>query len=87
MLTRTSTDARANALFVSTVQASDQPNGATVRAAIYATITRFGYDDLAATVAGEFGDHPDTAVRRMEWALHMVRTCYPLPVNPALSAA
>jgi hypothetical protein len=30
-------------------------------------------------VAGEFGDHPDTAVARMSWALATIQTVYPVP--------
>ena len=29
-------------------------------------------------MAGEFGDHPDTAVARMSWALAMIQTAYPV---------
>jgi hypothetical protein len=28
-------------------------------------------------MAGEFGDHPDTAVARMSWARAMIHTVYP----------
>jgi hypothetical protein len=35
-------------------------------------------------VAGEFGDHPDTAVARMSWALATIHTIYPaLSMTPA----
>jgi hypothetical protein len=30
-------------------------------------------------MAGEFGDHPDTAVARMSWALAAINTVYPAP--------
>ena len=31
----------------------------------------------AAAVAGEYGEHPDTACARMTWALATVRASYP----------
>jgi hypothetical protein len=35
-------------------------------------------------VASEFGDHPDTAVARMSWALVTIQTVYPAPsMTPA----
>jgi hypothetical protein len=30
-------------------------------------------------MAGEFGDHPDTAVARMSWALATIHAVYPEP--------
>jgi hypothetical protein len=42
-----------------------------------ATLQRLGVRGCAAQVAGEFGDHPDTAVTRMSWALATVNTVYP----------
>jgi len=35
-------------------------------------------------MAGEFGDHPDTAVARMSWALATIQTVY--PTQPAIPA-
>jgi len=35
-------------------------------------------------MAGEFGDHPDTAVARMSWALATIETVY--PAQSAISA-
>jgi hypothetical protein len=32
-------------------------------------------------MAGEFGDHPDTAVARMSWALAAIRTVYPVQTH------
>jgi hypothetical protein len=60
-------DLWAEALFASDVQPSDAPTPEAVRHAITHTIIRFGTDGCAARVAGEFGDHPDTAVARMAW--------------------
>jgi len=54
----------AEALFASPVQASEYPDPDQVRRAI------------GAQVAAEFGDHPDTAVARMRWALATIRAAY-----------
>ena len=47
--------------------------------AVTATLQRFGVRGCAALVAGEFGDHPDTAVARMSWALATIQTVDPAP--------
>jgi hypothetical protein len=38
-----------------------------VERAVTTMILQYGSDGCAASVALEFGDHPDTAVRRMHW--------------------
>lgn len=60
--------ARADALFVSALQCSQEPTAGEVRQAITETVRAFGGRGCAARVAQEFGDHPDTAVARMRWA-------------------
>jgi hypothetical protein len=60
--------ARAEALFVSCLQASDQLTPEIVSAAVAATLGEYGPDGCAAAVAFEFGEHPDMAARRMAWA-------------------
>jgi hypothetical protein len=60
--------ARADALFVSALQCSDEPTAGQVQQAITAAVRAFGGRGCAARVAQEFGDHPDTAVARMRWA-------------------
>jgi len=67
---------RAEALFVSTLQSSDVPAAEQVRRAVAATLRQRGIRGCAAQVAGEFGDHPETAVCRMRWALATVRSVY-----------
>ena len=62
---------RAEALFASSVQSSDQPTGIEVRGAVAATLRKFGIRGCAAAVAGEYGEHPETAVPRMRWALQL----------------
>lgn len=68
---------RAEALFVSDLQSSQRPAGEEIRTAVATTLRRLGIKGCAAQVAGEFGDHPETAVARMAWALEQVRTTYP----------
>jgi hypothetical protein len=70
---------RAEALFLSTLQPSRSPSPDQVRRAVMATLQRLGARGCTAQVAGEFGDHPDTAVTRMSWALATVNTVYPAP--------
>ena len=67
---------RAEALFVSDVQRSDRITADEVRAVVRRTVRRYGTHDLAARVAQEYGEHPDTAVNRMSWALGAIRQAY-----------
>jgi hypothetical protein len=71
--------ARAGALFASTLQPSGSPSPGQIRRAVTATLQRLGVRGCAEQVAGEFGDHPDTAVARMSWALATIHTVYPAP--------
>jgi len=59
---------RADALFASALQRSDEPNAAQVRQAIAAAVRAFGARGCAARVAQAYGEHPETAVLRMRWA-------------------
>jgi hypothetical protein len=68
---------RAEALFASDLQSSQSPVGRDVRDAVAATLRRIGVKGCAARVAGEFGDHPETAVVRMAWAIAQIRATYP----------
>jgi nitrogenase molybdenum-iron protein alpha/beta subunit len=61
-------DLAAEALFASHLQPSECPSRKTVEDIVTAMILRHGSDGCAATVASEFGDHPESAVRRMSWA-------------------
>jgi hypothetical protein len=63
---------RADALFASPLQRSQEPGAAQVRAAVAGAVRAFGGRGCAARVAQEFGDHPETAAARMSWALRMV---------------
>jgi hypothetical protein len=60
--------ARADALFASVLQISDQPSPVQVKQAIDASTSALGDMGCAALVAQEFGEHPETAVTRMRWA-------------------
>ena len=60
--------ARADALFASALQRSDEPSAAQVNQAIAAAIAAFGVRGCAARVAQAYGEHPETAAPRMRWA-------------------
>jgi hypothetical protein len=60
--------ARADALFASPLQRSDEPTPAQVHQAIATSLATFGIHGCAARVAQAYGDHPETAVPRMRWA-------------------
>ncbi|MDX6334334.1 MAG: hypothetical protein QOG05_1674 [Streptosporangiaceae bacterium] len=68
---------RAEALFASTLQPSRSPSSDQVRRVVATTLRLLGVRGCAARMAVEFGDHPDTAVARMNWALATIRTVYP----------
>ena len=65
----------ADALFVSMLQCSDRPSTGQARQAIAAAIHAYGGRGCAERVAQEFGDHPETAVVRMRWALAVASEC------------
>jgi len=76
--------ARAEALFVSALQRSEQPSARQVRQAIATTLRRFGDRGCTEQVAQEFGEHPELAVARMRWARQTVARAYsgPMPREP-----
>ena len=69
-------DVRTEALFVSDLQRSQQPTAELIREAVLATVDRLGPGGCAALVAQEFGEHPDCAIGRMQWARLAVRTAF-----------
>jgi hypothetical protein len=71
-----SDDVRIEALFVSHLQRSQQPSAESIRAIVAATVDRLGASGCAALVAQEFGEHPDCAPGRMQWARHAVRDAF-----------
>jgi hypothetical protein len=85
MMSTKASSARADALFASALQCSDDPTLVEVRAAISASLRRYGVRGCAAHVAYEFGEHPLEAVTRMSWVLAQVRSAYaPTPAATAL---
>jgi hypothetical protein len=71
---------RAEALFASDVQVSEHPTSDRVRMAVIRSVERHGSKGCAEIVAHEFGEHPETAARRMLWVLRAVRSVYPAAV-------
>jgi hypothetical protein len=67
---------RAEALFASALQRSDEPSTAQVGQAIAAAVRAFGTRGCAARVAQAYGEHPETAVMRMRWALATVADAF-----------
>jgi hypothetical protein len=59
---------RADALFASVLQRSDQLNPGQIWQAVTVTLDAYGATGCAERVAQEFGDHPETAAARMCWA-------------------
>jgi hypothetical protein len=65
--------ARAAALFTSDLSALCEHNRVEVTAAIrHAIGTHHGIGGCAAEVAAAYGEHPETAARRMRWALTVI---------------
>lgn len=64
----------AEALFVSDLQPSECPSRQRLEDTVTAMLLRHGSDGCAAAVAEEFGDHPESAVRRMIWVRQELRT-------------
>ena len=71
--------ARAEALFASALQRSDEPSAWQVEQAVAVAIGNFGELGCAARVAQAFGEHPETAVTRMRWARTAVAGAFGAP--------
>ena len=80
--------ARAEALFASALQCSDEPSTWQVEQAVAAAIGTFGELGCAARVAQAYGEHPETAVLRMRWARAEVTDAFagaqPAPARAAV---
>jgi hypothetical protein len=64
---------RAEALFASSLQPSDQPTFDEVVAAIGRSLrTHGGVSGCVDAVAAQYGEHPEEAASRMRWALSLV---------------
>lgn len=68
--------ARCEALFASALQRSDAPTLSEVRDAVHRAEIELGLCGCAESVAQEFGDHPETAIMRMQWARHLVAAAF-----------
>ncbi|MFI6319905.1 hypothetical protein ACIBG8_20385 [Nonomuraea sp. NPDC050556] len=66
----------AQVLFASALQSSDNPSPAEVRTVIDHQLCVGDPSRWAAYVAQEAGDHPDSYVGRMRWALTCVHEAY-----------
>jgi hypothetical protein len=67
---------RADALFASALQRSDEPSAGQVQQAVAAAIGALGGLGCAARVAEAYGEHPETAVTRMCWARAAVASAF-----------
>jgi hypothetical protein len=72
MTQTTMNDARCQALFCSWLQPSDTPAADMVATAISRAMQQFGIRGCVCRMAQEFGDHPDTAAKRMHWARQLI---------------
>jgi hypothetical protein len=80
-------DVRSEALFASTLQPSDQPTAAQVRAEIERTVRRLGVSGCVACLAKDFGDTPSCAAMRMLWARRLVADIFAAPPARTLVTA
>ena len=71
--------ARADALFTSVLQRSDQPSRRQVRRAIAMALGAYGPHGCAARVAQSYGEQPETAASRMRWARIAAADAYGAP--------
>jgi len=65
---------RARALFASSLRPCGPLDPAQIRAAIEGTLAKLGDTGCLSAVAQEYGDYPESAARRMRWALSVVGT-------------
>ena len=66
------TDMQCEALFASALQRSDAVNPEAVADAISRTVGQLGPVGCASRMAEEFGEHPEAARDRMQWARQVV---------------
>jgi hypothetical protein len=76
---------RREALFASTAQGSESLSPAELSEAIMQTVRVLGSCGCTAYMAQEFGDHPETAVRRMRWAREQVDRLFASRANLHIS--
>jgi hypothetical protein len=80
---RAADDARCEALFASGLQRSDALTADAVTEAISRAVREFGPSGCASQMAQEFGDHPEAASERMQWARSLVADA-PLAPPPSM---
>jgi hypothetical protein len=68
MFPRNAAALRADALFASALQRSDELSPGQIQQAVATALDRYGVTGCAGRVAQEFGDHPEAAAVRMRWA-------------------
>jgi hypothetical protein len=74
------TAARADALFASDLSARCHPGRDTVTGAISRAIARYGsITACTGEVATAYGDYPESAASRMQWARQVIEMTYPAP--------
>ena len=78
--------ARANALFASPLQRSEEPSPRQLRLAIAVALRQFGDRGCAERVAQEFGDHPELAAPRMRWARRAITVAFDGSTRPQPTA-
>ncbi|MEV0135532.1 hypothetical protein AB0H83_44665 [Dactylosporangium sp. NPDC050688] len=71
------------ALFVSDVSASGDLDDATVRETVHRTLEQLGPDECYARAAEVFGDRPEVALPRIQWARELCARA----MAPALAVA
>ncbi len=87
-MTSASAPPGAGALFASPLQRSDEPSARQVREAIATAIGVHGVRGCAARVAHAYGEHPETALTRMRWALTAAASAFGgSPAEPAHTPA
>jgi hypothetical protein len=72
MVRQITSDSRCEALFASALQRSDALSVDAVKDAINRTLGQLGEAGCASQMAQEFGDHPEAACERMQWARELV---------------
>jgi hypothetical protein len=72
---------RAEALFASHLQPSEPVTPGVLDDTVATMLHRDGPRECAARMAYEFGEHPDTAVRRMRWARRTISRLATPPVT------
>jgi hypothetical protein len=68
MFRRNVTAMRADAVFASALQRSDELSPGRIQQVVAEAVDAYGAMGCAGRVAQEFGDHPETAAARMCWA-------------------